>query len=151
MEILNSPWLIKMLEKSSKTPRGRLLNLFDILDDWLEAPNVVAPNVSEQLKKGLKSQAPEKILLDFLALEAAKAKAAAKKAADVVRTEADKQAAQLMTEAGNNPIKKKAAEIAGKKLKDEAGKKATKIEQEGNEKADGIMKKAQEQADRVGN
>ena len=39
MDIFNSPWLIKMLAKSSKSPRQRLLNLFDILDDWLKAPN----------------------------------------------------------------------------------------------------------------
>jgi len=39
MDIFNSPWLIKMLAKSSKSPRERLLNLFDILDDWLKAPN----------------------------------------------------------------------------------------------------------------
>lgn len=60
-----------MLEKSSKTPRGRLLNLFDILEDWLEAPSI-----SEQLKNGFQAQTPEKKLLDFLALEAAKAGAA---------------------------------------------------------------------------
>ena len=71
MDILNSPWLIKMLEKSSKTPRGRLLNLFDILEDWLEAPNV-----REQLEKGLSARASEKTLQDFLTLEAAKAGAA---------------------------------------------------------------------------
>lgn len=40
MDILNSEWLIKMLEKSSQTPHGRLLSLFDILEDWLEAPNI---------------------------------------------------------------------------------------------------------------
>ncbi len=68
---LNSSWLIKMLEKSSVTPRGRLLNLFDILEDWLEAPVV-----REQLEKGLSVQAPEKTLQDFLTLEAAKAGAA---------------------------------------------------------------------------
>lgn len=39
MDIFNSPWLINMLAKSSKTPQGRLLSLFDILDDWLKAPN----------------------------------------------------------------------------------------------------------------
>lgn len=71
MDILNSPWLIKMLEKSCKTPRGRLLNLFDILEDWLEAPNV-----REQLEKGLSARASEKTLQDFLTLEAAKAGAA---------------------------------------------------------------------------
>lgn len=40
MDIFNSPWLISMLAKSSQTPQGRLLNLFDILDDWLKAPHI---------------------------------------------------------------------------------------------------------------
>lgn len=40
MDIFNSPWLINMLEKSGKTPQGRLLGVFDILDDWLKAPNI---------------------------------------------------------------------------------------------------------------
>lgn len=39
MDIFNSPWLIDMLAKSSKTPQGRLLGLFDILNDWLKAPS----------------------------------------------------------------------------------------------------------------
>ncbi len=95
--------------------------------------------------------AKKKEIMDKAQSEANKAKAAAKKAADVVRAEGDKRAAQLMTEAGNNPLKKKGAEIAGKKLKAEAEKKAQKIEQEGNKKADQIMAKAQTQADRIGN
>lgn len=40
MDIFDSEWLIHMLEKSSKTPQGRLLALFDILDDWLKAPRI---------------------------------------------------------------------------------------------------------------
>ena len=40
MDIFNSPWLINMLAKSSTAPQGRLLSLFDILDDWLLAPNI---------------------------------------------------------------------------------------------------------------
>ena len=40
MDILNSDWLLAMLEKSSGAARHRLLNLFDILDDWLQAPHV---------------------------------------------------------------------------------------------------------------
>lgn len=40
MDIFNSPWLINMLAKSSLTPEGRLLSLFDILNDWLIAPNI---------------------------------------------------------------------------------------------------------------
>ncbi|MEO6118732.1 MAG: hypothetical protein ABIP37_06640 [Methylotenera sp.] len=40
MDIFNSPWLLNMLAKSSKTPQGRILSLFDILSDWLNAPNI---------------------------------------------------------------------------------------------------------------
>ncbi len=40
MDIFNSQWLIQMLEKSSKTPQGRILSLFDVLQDWLHAPNI---------------------------------------------------------------------------------------------------------------
>ncbi len=38
MDIFDSPWLINMLAKSSQTPQGRLLGLFDVLNDWLQAP-----------------------------------------------------------------------------------------------------------------
>lgn len=37
--MLNSEWLLKMLVKSGDTPRGRLLALFDIVDDWIDAPH----------------------------------------------------------------------------------------------------------------
>ena len=72
---LNSEWLIKMLEKSSQTPHGRLLSLFDILEDWLDAPNV-APTIREQIAGQFTSPKPAKILQDYLTLEAAKAGAA---------------------------------------------------------------------------
>ena len=71
MHILNSDWLIKMLEKSSKTPLGRLISLFDILEDWLDAPNI-----NTQLQKELDNHLDCKNLRRFLALEAAKAGAA---------------------------------------------------------------------------
>ena len=45
MDILNSDWLVNMLKKSSGTPHGRLLSLFEILEDWLNAPNI-----AEQIK-----------------------------------------------------------------------------------------------------
>ncbi len=41
LDLLGSNWLIYMLAKSSNTPEGRLLSLFDILNDWLKAPNMV--------------------------------------------------------------------------------------------------------------
>ncbi|MBC7787283.1 MAG: hypothetical protein H7Z18_07555 [Methylophilaceae bacterium] len=51
MDILNSDWLINMLKKSSKSPHGRLLSLFDILNDLLSAPNV-----AENLRKNASPQ-----------------------------------------------------------------------------------------------
>jgi hypothetical protein len=76
MEILNSSWLIKMLEKSSITPHGRLLALFDILEDWLDAPNVDAPSIREQLNGQFSKPKNAKLLQDYLSAEAAKAGAA---------------------------------------------------------------------------
>ncbi|MGV3582414.1 MAG: hypothetical protein ACO1N8_08895 [Methylophilus sp.] len=66
MEILNSEWLVHMLKKSSNTPQGRLLNLFNVLDDWIDAPKI------ENSISALQHQGTH-LLQDFLALEAAKA------------------------------------------------------------------------------
>ena len=81
MDILNSTWLIKMLEKSSNHPHTRLLKLFDILEDWLDAPNmvvpnVVTPNINVQTNAINTSQINTQLLQSFLTLEAAKAGAA---------------------------------------------------------------------------
>jgi len=40
MQLLQSDWLIQMLKKSASTPKARILNLFSILDDWIDAPNM---------------------------------------------------------------------------------------------------------------
>lgn len=40
MDILNSSWLLRMLDKMGSTPRERLLALFDIIGDWLDAPHM---------------------------------------------------------------------------------------------------------------
>ena len=40
MDIFNSQWLLNMLAKSSTMPQGRILSLFDILEDWLNAPDI---------------------------------------------------------------------------------------------------------------
>jgi hypothetical protein len=78
-----------------------------------------------------------------------KVRAEAKKAADSVRSEGDKQAQKLIDDAGGNIFKKKAAEIAAKKLKQETEKKAQQVEAEGNKKADDIDAKAQKEADDI--
>ena len=59
------------------------------------------------------------------------------------------QADNLVKEAGNNILKKKAAEIAANKLKKETDSKALGIEQEANRKADQVMAEARKRADEV--
>jgi hypothetical protein len=71
MDILNSDWLINMLKKSSSTPHGRLLSLFEILEDWLNAPSI-----AELLQNNPAKQANSHQLQDYLTIEAAKAGAA---------------------------------------------------------------------------
>lgn len=58
-----------MLKKSGNTPEARLLSLFDVLDDWTEAPGI-----SEQFKSSPTGNADA--LKNYLSLEAAKAGAA---------------------------------------------------------------------------
>ena len=60
-----------MLKKSSSTPHGRLLCLFEILEDWLNAPNI-----SEQIKPKTFRQSASHQLQDYLTIEAANAGAA---------------------------------------------------------------------------
>lgn len=67
--LLHSDWLIHMLKKSSAKPTIRLLSLFDILDDWLDAP-VVHEQLTQQAFDTL---VVSHKLQDFLTLEAAKA------------------------------------------------------------------------------
>ena len=62
MDIFNSQWLLNMLAKSSKTPQGRILSLFDILNDWLATPEtqmkITQPAIANsQLIQFLTSQA----------------------------------------------------------------------------------------------
>jgi len=78
-----------------------------------------------------------------------KLKNEAKKAATLIREEAQKQGNELIAQAGANPIKKKAAELAAGKLKKEADEKASKLEQDANQKADKIMDEARDKANKL--
>lgn len=72
-------------------------------------------------------------------------RAEAKKQGDVIIAEADKKSQDLMKEAGNNPIKKVAAEKAGDKLKSEAAKKAAQLNDEADKKGNALIKKAEDE------
>lgn len=67
MDILNSDWLMHMLAKAGKTPQARLLGLFDVLDDWIDAPGI-----SSQIKFD-NLDVNHSALHTYLSLEAAKA------------------------------------------------------------------------------
>ena len=71
MQILNSEWLIKMLEKSGAMPEARLLSLFEILSDWLEAPQIHA-----SLKLEATNSTKPYLLLNYLSNQAKEAGAA---------------------------------------------------------------------------
>jgi len=65
MQIFESSWLINMLEKSSNKPDARILNIFDIISDWLQSPGIqeqshqfqISPEPPENLKNYLYGQA----------------------------------------------------------------------------------------------
>ena len=71
MQILNSEWLVKMLQKSGTTPDVRLLSLFDILSDWLTAPQIHASLKIEAIN----NHTPY-LLLNYLGQQAKEAGAA---------------------------------------------------------------------------
>ena len=119
-----------------------------IKDAVKDTVTAVIKDVIEDTKAEIEKQ-KQKILNDAQK-EANKVIAEAKKAADVVRAEGDKQAEALIKEAGSNPLKKKLAEEAAKKVRATAETNAKKLEDEGKKKSDGIMSRARAEADKLG-
>jgi hypothetical protein len=119
-------------------------------------------NVKETIKDTVKAIVNDKInevkedlnlkkqeILNDAQKQADKLKNEAKKAGDAVRAQADKEANNLLNQAGSNPLKKKAAEIAGNKIRKQADDEATKLEKAGIQKADKVMSDAREKADQI--
>jgi hypothetical protein len=119
-------------------------------------------NVKETIKDTVKALVNDKInevkedlnlkkqeILNDAQKQADKLKNEAKKAGDAVRAQADKEANNLLNQAGSNPLKKKAAEIAGNKIRKQADDEATKLEKAGIQKADKVMSDAREKADQI--
>ena len=65
MNILNSEWLINMLKKSGNTPEARILNVFDILSDWISAPSIAQNLEPNKFERSL----PDR-LLEYISNEA---------------------------------------------------------------------------------
>lgn len=72
MQILDSNWLIKMLEKSGNSPETRILSLFEILADWS-----TAPHLKEGFLADLNDSVEPVLLLEYLNQQAQQTKAAA--------------------------------------------------------------------------
>ena len=127
-------------------------NVQDLIDDKVDeikdTVKQVIDNKVEEGKAELEKQ-KQKILADAQK-QADRVKSEAKKLADATRAEGEKNATKLIDEAGNNPLKKRAAEIAADKLRKQANDKAQKIEDEAQTKADQIMSTARTKADNLG-
>ncbi len=112
-------------------------------------------NNAQQAIESKKEDAKEKARAEADKLIAGAEKQAAeirkqgKIAADKVRSESKANADKLIKEAGNNPLKKKAAEIAANKVISEGEKRAAQIEKEANAKAQKIIDEANAKADRL--
>ena len=100
-------------------------------------------DINEELQKRKQK------LIDDAQKQADKLVADAKVLADKTRKEGEVNAKRLMDEAGSNPLKVKAAEIAAKKIREEANEKANKFESEAQKRADQIMKEARDKADKL--
>ena len=133
-----------LMEATGNLKENLINNVKETIKDSAKA--IINDKVNE-IKEDLNAKKQQ--ILDDAQKEADKVKASARKTANDVRSAAAKEADQLMKEAGSNPIKKKAAELAGNKLKKEAETKAVKIENEGDQKADAIMAIARDKADKV--
>lgn len=141
---VNTNFKEALMAASGNMKDALINNVKETVKDTVKA---VINNVKETVKENVDEQ-KAKILAegqkqsDKIKSEAAKANASAK-------AEADKLYDQGVAEAGSNPLKKKAAEVAGKKVKEEAYKKADQSQAEANKKADAVMDKARGEADKL--
>jgi len=138
--------LPEMVREAVKSKMGNLVD--DIKETVKDSVKTIINDTKADVKAEIEAK-KAKILADAQK-RADQVKAEGKNAANSIRAEAKKQGEQLIKEAGSNPVKKKLAETAAKKLEDEAEKKAVTVENEANKKADDIMKKAREEADKLG-
>ncbi len=95
-----------------------------------------------------KEEQKQKILSEAQA-KADKLRSEGKASAEKVRKEGYAAADKLIKDAGSNPIKKKVAQEAAKKLRSETDKKANAIETEANEKADKLISEANKKASSI--
>lgn len=141
---VNTNFKEALMEASGNMKDALINNVKETVKDTVKA---IVNKAKETVKENVEEQ-KQKILADAQK-QADKVKAEGKKANERIRSEADKAYDQAVAAAGSNPIQKKIAETAAKKVRDAAYKKGDQAEQEANEQADKIMSKAREEADRI--
>lgn len=151
-----NPKITTDIENSIKNLTGNLKNTVkdaakEVITKAKDSVKAVVTEKITEVKEDVSAriQKEKQQILDQAQKQANALKAEGKKQADNIRAEGDKAAQKLIDEAGGNPLKKKAAEIGAKKIRDEANAKANKVESEANAKADGIMNTARTKADAV--
>lgn len=117
----------------------------EIKDSAKAIVNEKVDEVKEDVRENLQQKRDE--LINSAQKQADKITSEAKVLADKTRAEAKSQADKIIDEAGSNPLKKRAAEIAAQKVIDNGEKAATKIESEAQQRADNIMNDARSRAD----
>lgn len=135
-----------MLKKAVKDQLGNIVE--DVKQAVKDSVQTIINDTKEDVKAEI--EAKKKKILEEAQKRADQIKAEGKKTADAARAEAEKAAQKIIDEAGNNPVKKKLAEAAAKKVREEGEKKAQGIENTANKKADDIMNKAREEANKIG-
>ncbi|MFT4533380.1 MAG: hypothetical protein ACJA1A_001770 [Saprospiraceae bacterium] len=165
---------IKLDLLSSDGKVASLDNIVDnIKDNAIDKANEVikdktgvdAKNIKEEVREvkedlSAKADAEIAILMDKTEQNIKKIKSEAEKRADQTKIEAKKlsektkaegykQADDLVEQAGGNVFKKKAAELAAKKLREETDKKAEQIIIQGNDTAKGIMDVSDKQTEKL--
>jgi AsmA-like C-terminal region/AsmA family len=126
----------------------------DLKDSGTSVKEAVTEKVTTAAKdeaKKILAQAKEKS--DKVLADAQKAadnvKKTAKIAGDKLVEEAEKEGKELVRKAGSNPIKKRAAQEAEKKLVNKAKQKSEDLKKEADRKADNIMKAARTESDNI--
>lgn len=103
--------------------------------------------VEEQVREEASEKADE--ILKEAEEEADRILEEARKAGEKLVSEAEKQGENLVKEAGNNPLKKLAAQETAKELVRQAEKQSESLQQEAQVKADKILEQAREEAGRI--
>lgn len=121
------------------------------VDEQKEKVEAAITKEKEEAKAALEKEKEEQRqkILSQAEVQANELRSQGLASAKKIREDSKAAAEKLIAEAGSNPIKKKLAEEAAKKLKAEADQKAAKVEEEANKQADKVLEEARKKATQI--